>query len=190
MHFMQFVDLGYNPIGKVQFNIRRVEEISLHLFFGDAVEDGHFDPESYADSETTHEQCSIKISNGSVSKKIVFHKKRPDDHDHWHICDQHLRRDFSSKEQREHLIEFGIWDSQSELDQLEKAAESEQNCLSHLLTLVQLWQNDDYVGIQCLLQEADLLSPHDVNEENTSLTNMHNIGKDILIFDWNWSSND
>jgi len=184
MHLMQFVELGYNPIMKVQFNISRSEEITWPLFWGDAEETANFDPDEYLGAESTHEQCSIKIFNGSVSKEIVFHKKRSDKHSLWKMCDQHHRRDFPSREQLEHLIEYEIWDSQSELEQMEKTAKSEENCLSYVNLLVELWQNDDYISIECLLQETDLSVPEDPERSNIFLTNMHNIGKDILIFDW------
>jgi hypothetical protein len=187
MHFMQFIDMGYTPLMKVQFNLTRLEELEMNLFYhGREEEAAELDQKEYFHPQSTHEQCSIQIFNGITSKEITFHKNRDDGHKHWKICQSYLDREFPSIGMYPHSLENELCDSQSELDKLEKNAKSEENCLSFLHLLVELWQYDDYVGIECLLQESDLSVPEDIplNEEFSSLTNMRNIGKDILIFEW------
>lgn len=187
MHFMQFIDLGYTPLMKVQFKLNRSEELEPSLFYyGREEEIDESGKEDY--SIPPPEQCSIQIFNGITSKYIVFHKNHDDGHKHWKICQYDLEREFPS------IGEFANYSknensySQSELDRLVKNAKSEENCLCHLHQLIELWQYDDYVGIECLLQESDLSVPEDIppnNEGHPCLTNMRNIGKNILIFEWN-----
>ena len=62
---MQFIDMGYTPLMKVQFNLTRLEELEMNLFYhGREEEAAELDQKEYFHPQSTHEQCSIQIFNG------------------------------------------------------------------------------------------------------------------------------
>ena len=177
---------GLTPLFKVQLKISRKEDFEFSLFAGDEYTemlDQVENEDDYHQYQENFEQCSLQILTGHPSgdKVLRFHKSKESDHSGWTLCDNDKKEYFPCAYDFDFRNDHDLFDSIEDAAKYELEQQAQNYCIDTIEDIVKHWQDDDYISIELIMQEGT--TPSHIEGDGTFLTNMKNIGRDILLFE-------